>query len=394
MFILRLLTAGESHGKNLVGIIDKYPSGVNVDLGFLNNELSRRQKGFGRGKRMSIERDTIEIISGVRKGKSTGSPISFFIENKDWKNWREIMSINPPASADNDLKKKLLNPRPGHADLNGYLKYRLDDIRDVIERSSARETAVRVAAGGFAKIVLKLLGINVFSYVNQIGKVAYKKEIKVKNIDKNILKEIESSEVRCPDRVVSLQMKEEIIKAIEAGDSIGGKFKVIATGVPPGLGSYTQWDNRIDGRIAQLIISIPAVKAIEIGEGFNAPAISGIKFHDEIFYEKNTGFYRKTNRAGGIEGGVTNGEPIIIGACMKPIPTTARGITTVNVKTKKKAMSLKERSDVCAVPAASIVGEAMLSIGILNSVQEKFGKDNINEILENYHNYRKYLEKV
>jgi len=405
---LRFLTAGESHGKYITGIIDEYPSGVQIDINFLNNELARRQKGFGRGHRMSIEKDTIEIISGVRKGRSTGSPVSFIIKNRDWNNWKEIMAIFPPASVASysnnlkdrppeDLKSKngrLLNPRPGHADLNGYIKYRLDDIRDVIERSSARETAARVAAGGFAKIILKLLDIKVISYVNQIGKVILSRDPEISDISEDTLEEIEISEVRCPDREVSQKMKEEIKRAIENGDSLGGKFKVIATGVPPGLGSYSQWDRRIDGKIAQLFMSIPAVKAVEIGDGFKAPGVTGLNFHDEIYYRKGTGFYRKTNRAGGIEGGITNGEPLIIGACMKPVPTTAKGLRTVNIKTKKGEMSLKERSDVCAVPAASVVGEAMLSIAILSSIQEKFGKDNIDEILENYKNYREYLGKI
>jgi chorismate synthase len=399
---LRFLTAGESHGKCITGIIDEYPSGVQIDISFLNNELARRQKGFGRGRRMSVEKDTIEIISGVRKGRSTGSPISFIIENRDWNNWKEIMAIFPRTpiarsgkeSEGKESKDRLLNPRPGHADLNGYLKYRLDDIRDVIERSSARETAARVAAGGFAKIILKLLDINVMSYVNQIGRVVLSKDIQANDINKDVLDEIEISEVRCPDRVISQKMKEEIATAIEDGDSLGGKFKVIATGVPPGLGSYSQWDRRIDGKIAQSFMSIPAVKAVEIGDGFKAPDMTGLNFHDEIYYKKSAGFYRKTNRAGGIEGGITNGGPVIVGACMKPIPTTQKGLQTVNIKTKKKDRSLKERSDVCAVPAASVVGEAVLSIEILSSMQEKFGKDSIEEIIENYNNYRAYLKKV
>ncbi len=391
---MKFLTAGESHGKSLIVIIDGYPSGVRIDIDFLNNELARRQMGSGRGKRMRIEKDTIDIISGMRKGRSTGSPISFIIKNTDYDNWKEIMDMNLPVLKGKDLKEKLLNPRPGHADLNGYLKYRLDDIRDVIERSSARETAARVAVGGFAKIILKLLDISVFSYVNQIGKVVLSEEIDISSINKGILEEIEVSEVRCPDKKISLKMKEEILSAIEQGDSLGGKFKVIAKGVPPGIGSYSQWDRRIDGKIARSFMSIPAVKAVEIGDGFNAPNIMGSNFHDEIYYKRGTGFYRKTNRAGGIEGGITNGEPIIVGSCIKPIPTTLKGLRSINIKTKKSEKSLHERSDVCAVPAASVIGEAMLSIEILNSIQDKFGEDNIDEILENYSNYRKYLEKV
>ena len=388
---MRYLTAGESHGKGLVGIIDDYPSGVSICIDFLNSELARRQKGFGRGERMAIEKDIIDIISGIRKGKSIGSPISFIIQNKDWGNWKEIMDIDPVLSKNNDLKARLLNPRPGHADLTGFLKYRLDDIRDVIERSSARETAARVYAGGFAKIVLKLLGINIFSYVTRIGKINLGKEIELND---KILKEIEQSEVRCPDKNTGIKWKGEIINAKKKGDSLGGKFKVLATGVPAGLGSYGQWDRRIDGRIAGAFMSIPAIKAVEIGDGSNVSGKTGTAFHDEIHYKNGAGFYRKTNRAGGIEGGMTNGEPIVIGAWMKPIPTTASGMHTVNIRTKKSETSLKERSDICAVPSASIVGEAALSIEILNFIQDKFGRDNIDEILENYNSYKRYLEKV
>jgi chorismate synthase len=392
---LKFLTAGESHGRYLAGIIDGYPSGIRIDVDFLNKELSRRQAGFGRGARMSIENDNLDIISGVRKGKTTGSPISFIIRNRDWDNWKNIMDINPPAKGGNDIiPGALLNPRPGHADLNGYLKYRLDDVRDVIERSSARETASRVAVGGFAKIFLELLGIRIFSYVYQIGNAVLGYELKAEEISKKVLGEIEFSEVRCPDKKISLSMKEEIKKVIKNGDSVGGRFRVIATGVPPGLGSYSQWDERIDSKIAMLFMSIPAVKAVEIGDGFNAPNINGTNFHDKIYYKKGSGFYRKTNRAGGIEGGITNGEPVVVGASMKPIPTTSRSLRTVNIKTKKTSAGLKERSDVCVVPAASVIGESMLSIAILNAIQEKFGRDNINEILENYNNYKKYLEII
>ncbi len=395
---MRFLTAGESHGKGIVSIIDGYPSGVDIDMDFLNAELLRRQKGFGRGKRMSIENDTVEVISGVRQGKSTGAPVSFIISNRDWRNWKGIMDVSHVAGAgDSDSRIRLLNPRPGHADINGYLKYRLDDIRDVIERSSARETVARVVAGGFAKIILRILGIEVFSYVERIGSIAIDSEVKIEKSSKQnapLLKKIESSEVRCPDKEKSLKMKEEIRKTIKNGDTIGGKFKVVATGVLPGLGSYSQWDSRIDGEIARMFMSIPAAKAVEIGDGFNAPVMTGINFHDKIYYNKESGFYRKTNRAGGIEGGITNGEPVIVGAYMKPIPTTSKGLDSVNMETKESVISLKERSDVCVVPAAAVIGESMLSIVLVNSVQEKFGGDNIEEILENYNNYKKYLKNI
>lgn len=395
---MRFLTAGESHGKGIVSIIDGYPSGVGIDKGFLNAELSRRQKGYGRGKRMSIENDIVEIISGIRKGKSTGAPVSFIVSNRDWRNWKDIMDVGPVSGAGgSDSGIRLLNPRPGHADINGYLKYRLNDIRDVIERSSARETAARVAAGGFAKIILKLLGIEVFSYVERIGDVAIDSEVGIENSsggNKALLKKIESSEVRCPDKEESSKMKEEIKKTISNGDTVGGKFKVIATGVLAGLGSYSQWDRRIDGEIARMFMSIPAAKAVEIGDGFNSPGITGINFHDKIYYDKDRGFYRKTNRAGGIEGGITNGEPVVVGTYMKPIPTTSKGLDSVNIETKESVISLKERSDVCVVPAAAVVGESMLSIVLVNAIQEKFGGDSIEEILDNYNNYKKYLKNV
>ncbi len=385
---MRFLTAGESHGIGLVGIIDGYPSGVSINIDILNNELEKRQKGYGRGGRMLIEKDAVRILSGIRKGMTTGAPISFIINNKDWENWKNIM--DPGPSGDRE-EEPLLEPRPGHADLTGVQKYRFDTIRDVIERSSARETAARVCVGGFSRIAIGILGINVYSYVNQIGKAVLKKDIAIN--DDNIQK-TEQSEVRCPDKKISQEMKEEINRAKRNGDSIGGRFKLTATGVPPGLGSYSSWDRRMDGKIAASIMSIPAVKAVEIGKGFESGASTGLGHHDEIYYNKKKNFFRKTNRAGGIEGGMTNGENIVVGATMKPIPTTAKGMKTVNIKTKETAVSIKERSDVCAVPSASVVGEAMLSIELLNSILDKFGMDNIEEILQNYKNYKKYLEKI
>jgi chorismate synthase len=383
---LRFLTAGESHGKALVGIIDQYPSGVEIDIDFINKELERRQRGFGRSERMDIEKDQVEIISGIRKGKTTGSPISFMISNKDWENWEEKLEV----------ELDLVNPRPGHADLAGLLKYNLDSIRDVIERSSARETASRVCTGAFARIALKLVGINIFSYVEQIGNVIFNEEIDTRSndLDWELIKKIEGSEVRCPDEKVSARMKEAIIKAREYGDTLGGKFKVIAKGLILGLGSYTQWDLRLDAKIATALISIPAIKAVEIGDGFNSANCKGTDFHDEYYFDKKIGIYRKTNRAGGLEGGMTNGMPIVVGATMKPIPTTKKGLKSVNIKTKESASSLSERADICAVPSAAVVGEAMLAIEILNAVQDKFGRDNIEEILKAYNIYKKYVKEI
>lgn len=385
---LRFLTAGESHGEALSGIISEYPSGVKIDADFINYELSRRQKGYGRGGRVKIEADQVKIISGVMENKSTGSPISFLIFNKDWQNWRQKLQF----------EESLLNPRPGHADLSGFLKYRLESIRDVIERSSARETAARVCVGAFSKLVLKHLDINIYSYVEQIGN---KKLAGTLNVllagDVNIvqiLEDIEKSPVRCPDEEISKLMIEEIDKAKNEGDTLGGKFKVIASGLPPGLGSFDQWDNRFDARVAAAFMSIPSIKAVEIGEGFLAPFFHGIEFHDKIYCNNTGGFYRKTNRAGGIEGGMTNGQPVIITASAKPIPTTAKGLQSVNIKTKNIENSLSERSDVCAVPSAAVVGEAVLAIEILNAFLDKFGKDSMEEVLENYNNYKKYLKEI
>jgi len=382
-------TAGESHGRGLVGIISGFPSGVSVSADYIDHILSRRQKGYGRGGRMAIESDKVEIISGVRRGFSTGSPISFLIRNRDWANWKDLMDPALPGKTKKE-EEMLSCPRPGHADLTGVLKYRLDTIRDVIERSSARETAARVCAGAFAMSALRYFDIGIFSYVDRIGK-AHMKEIP-KTEDEDFIKRIEDSEVRCPDRELSEQMKAEIDRAIKQGDSLGGSFRIIIRGVVPGLGSYTEWDRRLDARMAHMIMGIPAIKAVEIGMGIASGSISGLSFHDEIYYSQKKGFYRKTNNAGGIEGGMSNGEDIIVGAVMKPIPTTTKGMGTVDILTKKDAVSIKERSDTCAVPSAAVVGEAVSAIVILNALQEKFGSDNIGEIKTHLESYKKYLK--
>jgi len=388
---LNFLTAGESHGKSLIGIISDYPSGIFIDIDFINLQLFRRQKGFGRGGRMSIENDRVDIISGVRKGKSTGSPISFTIENKDWLNWKDVMDILP--CNDNATKKEnIFTPRPGHADLTGILKYRLKTIRDVIERSSARETAARVCTGAFAMIALNLMDIKIFSYVERIGNISM--DIQPDIDDSGIKDLIEKSVVRCPDSSCSKRMIEAIDAAKKNGDTLGGSFRVVIKNVPPGLGSYTEWSRRLDARLAYALISIPALKAFEVGKGFLSGSLSGLNYHDEIFYSKDKGFYRKTNNAGGIEGGMSNGENIVIGGTMKPIPTTKSGMKTVNIKNKEESISLKERSDICAVPSAAVVGEAVASIEILNAIQEKFGSDNIDEIMENMKNYKKYIKNI
>ncbi|MDD5658644.1 MAG: chorismate synthase [Actinomycetota bacterium] len=391
---MRFLSSGESHGKALIGIIDEYPSGLDIDFDFIENELKRRQSGYGRGKRMAIEKDKLEILSGIRNGQTLGSPISFLIYNKDWRNWEKKMSANKDIFYTENESDKILNPRPGHADFPGYVKYRFDDIRNVIERSSARETAIRVAAGSFAKILLKSFGIYIYSFVEQIGNVKIGFMDKPSKFDENLFILAEKSEVRCPDEMFSEKMKKSIDKAAKEGNTIGGKFLLFAKGVPAGLGSYCQWDRRLDAKIAYAIMSIPAIKAVEIGKGILSSETSGICFHDEIFYDKKEGFFRKTNNAGGIEGGMSNGEDILVSAYMKPIPTTTAGLRTVNIKTKKTEKSLTERSDICAVPAASIVGESMLALILADAVQDKFGKDNIFEMIENYKNYINYLKNI
>ena len=392
---MKFLTAGESHGEALNGIISGYPSGIDIDISFIDHELERRQKGYGRGGRMEIEKDSIKILSGVRKMKSTGSPISFIIKNLDYKNWKTKI-----------LKESnILNPRPGHADLPGFIKYRPDSIRDIIERSSARETAVRVAIGAFAKLFLKKFNIFILSYVEQIGtegidynnfKINIERDFNplIKKNDKKIIELIEGSPVRCPDKETTRNMINIIKEASASGDSLGGSIRVIAAGVLPGLGSFIQWDTRLDTRIAAALMSIPSAKAISIGSGILAPVMRGTEFHDEIFYDTKVGFYRKTNNAGGFEGGMTNGEPVDIRISLKPIPTIKRGLNSINIRNKKQEKSLKERSDVCAIPGAAIIAEAMLAIEICNALQEKFGGDNIDEIIKNYSNYKKYIKGI
>ncbi|MCL4385762.1 MAG: chorismate synthase [Cyanobacteria bacterium] len=387
---MRFLSSGESHGKALCGIIDDFPSGANIDFDFINNELKRRQSGYGRGMRMQIEDDKLEIISGIRNGITLGSPISFLIFNKDWQNWKDRLSPEALDIKDIENSEKILNPRPGHADFSGYVKYRFDDIRNVIERSSARETVIRVAAGSFAKILLEVFNVFVYSFVEKIGRF----EINIKNFNKDLFLLAEKSDVRCPDEKISIRMKNEIDAAARNGDTLGGKFTVFVKGLPAGLGSYCQWDRRIDAKIAHAVMSIPAIKAVEIGSGVSSASSTGLGFHDEIFYDDRQGFYRKTNNAGGIEGGITNGEDLVVSAYMKPIPTTSQGLRTINLKTKNEQISLKERSDVCAVPAASVIGESMISLVLADAFQEKFGRDNITEMFENYKNYINYLRNI
>ena len=378
--MLRFSTAGESHGQGLITILEGIPAGLNINTEDIDVDLARRQKGYGRGQRMNIETDQVHILSGVRYAKSMGSPITLFIFNKDWQNWQSVMS---PTSVDID-DKHLKKPRPGHADLAGLMKYGVDDFRNILERASARETAARVAVGAVCRELLKEFGINIYSYVETIGKVS----AKLSGIDKSQLQHLaEMSFVRCPDKVASKKMIQIIRQANSKGDTLGGKFKVIAENVPIGLGSHTQWDLKLDGRLAQSLMSIQAIKAVEIGLGTKFASTLGSASHDEIFYSNKKGFYRTTNRAGGTEGGMTNGENIEISCTMKPIPSLSKPLKSVNIDNKKAEKAEAVRSDVCAVPAAGVVGEAAVAFELARAMIDKFGGDCLEDMKNNYKNY-------
>lgn len=378
--MLRFSTAGESHGQGLIAILEGIPAGLNINTEDIDVDLARRQKGYGRGQRMNIETDQVHILSGVRYAKSMGSPITLLIFNRDWENWQSVMS---PTSVDID-GKHLKKPRPGHADLAGLMKYGVDDFRNILERASARETAARVAVGAVCRELLKEFGINIYSYVETIGKVS----AKLSGIDKSQIQHLaEMSFVRCPDKTASKKMIQIIKQASSKGDTLGGKFRVVAENVPIGLGSHTQWDLKLDGRLAQSLMSIQAIKAVEVGMGTKFASTLGSASHDEIFYSNKKGFYRTTNRAGGTEGGMTNGENIEISCTMKPIPSLSKPLKSVNIDTKKVEKAEAVRSDVCAVPAAGIVGEAAVAFELARAMIEKFGGDCLEDMKNNYKNY-------
>ncbi len=383
--MLRYLTAGESHGKTLVAILEGMLSGLRVNPTKIDKELKRRQAGYGRGKRMEIEKDRVQILSGMRGGETLGSPIALSIPNRDWKNWESVMDPVRPSK-----EGKVTRPRPGHADLVGVLKYDQYDIRNVLERASARETADRVAIGAITKILLSEFGISIISQVIQIGRVKAKVEgLKIGEIKRKA----DDSKVSCPDREADRLMAEEIDRARRKGDTLGGVFEIIATGLPIGLGSYVHPDRRLDGRLAQALMSIPAAKGVEIGLGFRASELLGSEVQDEIFYEKRKGFYRRTNNAGGLEGGVTNGEPLRIKVAMKPLSTLQKPLSSVDLITKRKVKATVERSDVCVVPAAAVIGESVASFELANTMLEKFGGDSLSEMKRNYAGYLKYLKQ-
>lgn len=398
---IRFFTAGESHGKALTGILEGIPSGLLISADDIDKDLRRRQGGYGRGGRMKIETDRAEILSGVRWGKTIGSPIAILIENKDWANWQDVMRAE--SRGQRAGSRAVTRPRPGHADLAGAIKYDTHDIRDILERSSARETAMRVALGAIAKKFLSDFNVMVGSYVIQIGHQQSAISSQHKN-DKGlavIFKDAEKALVRCPDKNASQKMVTLIDKATKEGNSLGGIFEVFVTGLPIGLGSHIQWDQKLDGKLAQALISIQAIKGVEIGMGFEMGRRFGSEVMDEIFYSKKSaissqlsaGFFRKTNNAGGIEGGMTNGMPIILRAVMKPIPTLKKSLSSVGINTKKPFKAAYERSDVCAVPAAGVVGEAMAALVVADAFLEKFGGDSMTEVKRNYNSYLKYLAK-
>ena len=372
---IKYLTAGESHGKGLLGIIDGIPAGLEISEEYLSQQLFRRQQGHGRGGRMKIETDYAEIYSGVRHGKSLGSPIGLVLLNKDWENWTKKMSATP---IDEGVKKVTL-PRPGHADLAGVQKFDFDDIRNVLERSSARETAMRVALGTICRKLLKEVGIEVGSHVTQILHAKDESAIPDGVTPEKLNELADASSVRCLDKKVESEMIAAIDKAKVDGDSVGGVFEIIATGLPYGLGSYTQWDKKLHARIAESIMSVNAFKGIEIGMGFEEAEKLGSEVHDEIGWDGEK-YIRHSNNAGGIEGGMSNAQPIVIRAVMKPIPTLIKPLRSVDIETKKDKLAHKERTDSCSVPAASIVAEAMLCFSLADALLEKFGGDTMEQL--------------
>ena len=385
----RFLTAGESHGEALTALIEGLPAGLPLKAEEIDVDLARRQKGYGRGGRMKIEQDQVHITSGVRWGLTLGSPVTLVIQNRDWKNWQSAMSVAPIEGESGPLKE-VTKPRPGHADLAGAMKYNHQDIRNVLERSSARETTARVAVGGVAKRLLSEFGIEILSHVVELGGIRGRTPLIPWD---EIKRRAERSEVRCADPEVETEIIAAIDRAKEKGDTLGGVFEVVALGVPVGLGSYVQWDRKLDGRLGQAMLSIPAMKGVEIGQGFETARRPGSEVHDEILYGEGSGYSRTTNNAGGLEGGVTNGQPVMVRVAMKPLSTLMSPLRSVDVKTKEAVEAVVERSDVCAVPAAGVVGEAMLAIELCRAFLEKFGGDSLEEIRRNYLSYQDYLRR-
>jgi chorismate synthase len=387
--MLRFSTAGESHGESLVALLSGLPAGVPVDQQFLDHELWRRQQGYGRGGRMRIEKDTAHILSGVRHGKTIGSPIAMTLANNDWKNWEEIL---PVAKGDAARHKPVTSPRPGHADLAGALKYDFPDGRYILERASARESAARTACGAVAKMLLRALGIQVASHVIRVGSAELSREATFAEIA--ALAERDEVLLACVDADSEARMKAEVDTALRTGDTIGGIFEVVVHGLPPGVGTHVNWDERLDGLLAQAVMSLQAVKAVELGRGVTAASSPGSQVHDAIAYSdaseadgKFTKFTREHNNAGGIEGGISNGEDLVVRGYLKPISTLRRPLASVDFGTREATKASYERSDVCVVPAAGVAGEAMVALTVARCVLEKFGGDSLGELERNYKSY-------
>ena len=386
--MFRFTTAGESHGRALVATLEGLPAGLNVDAEKVNRELARRQQGYGRGGRMKIEEDKVEILSGVRHGQTIGSPVALVIENKDWANWKDVMATEESASTPENLRR-VARPRPGHADLAGGQKFNRRDLRDVLERASARETAARVACGAIAKLLLAEFGVEIRSHVTQLGGVPDEPLEIVWDVIKDIR---DDAPLRCADAEVQQRMINLIDEARRAGDTLGGVFEVVVRGLVPGLGSHAAWDAKLDGRLAQSVMSIPAVKAVATGAGVEASRLPGSQVHDEIGYDEAAEkFTRPTNRAGGLEGGITNGEELRVRGFMKPISTLRRALSSVDIDTKEEQAAAFERSDTTAVPAAGVVGEAMIAFVLAAAMREKFGGDSLEEMRRNYEGYCEQL---
>jgi chorismate synthase len=386
--MLRFTTAGESHGQTLIAIVEGLPAGLPIDAELIDADLRRRQWGYGRGGRMKIERDHAEILSGVRHGLTLGSPLALKIDNKDWANWTDVMAVTPREIAA-EKSRRVRRPRPGHADLAGGQKFGVRDLRNVLERASARETAARVACGALAKQLLGVFGIEIRSHVVQLGGVPDQPLeltwIQIESI-------AEDEPLRCGDANLQQRWIVMIDDTREAGDTLGGVFEVVARGVVPGLGSHTAWDLKLDGLLAQAIMSIPAVKAVSIGSGIEASSLPGSEVHDEIAYNAETKeFIRGTNRAGGLEGGITNGEEVRIRGHLKPLSTLRRPLRSVDIDTKEEQSAAFERSDITAVPAAGVIGEAMMALILANAMREKFGGDSLGEMKRNFEGYREEL---
>lgn len=392
--MLRYFTAGESHGETLVAFLSGMPAGLGIDQVFIDRELWRRQQGFGRGGRMKIERDSAHIVSGVRHAKTIGSPIAILIENKDWKNWQDVL---PVEAGDPEKHKRVASPRPGHADLAGALKYNFPEARYVLERASARESTSRVALGAIAKLFLRELGIDVLSHVIAVGKATLGNA----EVPWEKLQELHGKtevQLNCADPQAEERMKAEVDQALRTGDSVGGVFEVVAHGVPPGLGTYAQWDERLDGMLAQAVMSLQAVKAVEIGTGVGSALSFGSTVHDEIGYSNQqatafTGFTRASNHAGGIEGGISNGQDILVRGYLKPISTLRRPLGSVDFATRAPVKAAYERSDVCVVPAAGVAAEAMVALTLARCALEKFGGDSMEETLRNHEGYKQQLKR-